>query len=258
MPIPDSDPRAKELDAAFEAAMSGPAKPRSEPKAPPTVDHDAPFGRDGDGNPVEKYGRTVDGKVRRSPAGRKSRSAQDAARTAPAAPATQPAAGKVTSAVDYTDGLVGAADGIWLCLSAASKLPLGKLRVGKFGLPADTGEKVAAQAYLLDRCKGQLVVALNEAAKHNARAEALARKLATGDASWVLTVGSLAMPFVTSSVALWKGDERLSVKEMAAANETELDRVMETLNEQARQIQAQALAVADPGQNGQGQPVMAG
>jgi hypothetical protein len=260
VPVPDADPAAKDLDAAFAAAMEGPARPRSEAKAPPEIDPEAPFGRDEHGEPIAKYGRTKDGKIKRSAGGRPPKDDPNRPRVGPAPPSQPDAPAAASGGRDYTEGLAGAADGAWLVLSTASKLPLKTVPVlGQF-LPDP--QKIAAQAYLLSRSKGSLVVALNEAAKHNARANALAAKLSEGDATWVLTVASLAGPFVGASLALWRGDEQLDVAAMAKANEAQLDQVMTALNEQAEQIQAQAALAAETAQQSPNgahpEPAMAG
>src|SRR5258708_3901618 len=202
-----ADPKARELDAAFTAAMSGPAKPRSEPKTPPEVDPEAPFGRDDSGTPIAKYGYRNDGTIRRTSAGRPSKDAPDRPRVDDKPAELTQADGKAAEGAedDLTAALVGPGQGAWVCLPATSKLPLGKLRLGKFGLPPDASERMAAQAYLLDQSKVQLAMALSTAAKHNARANVWARKLASEDATWMLTVASLAGPFVGASLDLWNG-----------------------------------------------------
>lgn len=242
MPIPAADPNAQDLDAAFAAAMQGPAKPRSEPKTPPEVDHDAPFGRADDGTPKAPYGYKPDGSIKRSAGGRPPKDDPERPRTGKVVPpADAKAQVKLQASDDFTEGLIGAADGIWLCMTAASKLPLSRLGIGKYRIPESIPQRIGAQAHLFDQSKGQLVVALNEAAKHNARAHAIAAKLSEGDATWVLTVASMAGPFVAGSIALWKGDERLDVAAMAAANEAQMDAVMEALSAQAKAIQEQAM-----------------
>jgi hypothetical protein len=256
--LTDADPKARELDEAFAAAMSGPAKPRSEPVTPPEIDPEAPFGRDEQGQPIAKYGYRNDGTIRRTGAGRKSRDAPDRARV-DEHPAAAVAGQAEQDDGGYTAGLVGTAQGAWLCLTAASKLPLGRLRVGRYGLPADAGPRMAAQAYLLDQSKVQLAMALNTAAQHNARARAWARKLASEDATWMLTVASLAGPFTASSIELWKsapgdGDQAQAqaraeaIGRMSAANEE----IMETIKAQfelalAEAQLAAAAAVSGPG-----------
>lgn len=256
MPIPAADPRAQELDSQFAAAMTGPQKPRSEPKAPKEIDPEAPFGRDDSGAPIEKYGRTTDGRIRRSAGGRKpSRKDPEAPRTTdrpdPASPA-EPKRGEVVSPADLSQDLADAADGVWLMMTGASRLPLGRLRIGKYGLPENAGDRLAAQAFVFSQHKYRLAAALNEAAQHNARARRLADKLAGGDVSWVLTVGALAMPFAMHSLALWKGeaDKQLAemelpgLGELARRNEAEMGQYMDKLTMAAAIIQAQADAAA--------------
>jgi hypothetical protein len=75
MPVKEADPRAQELDEAFAAAMSGPARPREAPP-PPEVDRDAPHGRDEDGTPKAPYGLTRDGRPKLTAAGRKAKNDQ--------------------------------------------------------------------------------------------------------------------------------------------------------------------------------------
>lgn len=252
MPVPDADPKAKELDAAFAAAMEGPAKPRSEPKAPPEVDPDAPFGRDDQGEPIAKYGYHPDGRVKRSAGGRPPKNAPDQARVTdhPAAPIE----GKVVAGPDYTADLVDAADGFWLMGTAMSKLPLGRLRVGRFGLPQDAGDRLAAQAYIVNQHKFRLAAAVNLAAHHNVRAKRLAEQLAGGDLTWVLSFGALAAPFIAHSAAVWKGPDALAememppVAELAKRNEAQMGQYMNAIAEEAQRIQAAADAAADQAQ----------
>ena len=249
-----ADPKARELDDAFAKAMSGPARPRAEPKTPPEIDPEAPFGREDDGTPIAKYGYRNDGSIRLTGAGRPSRNAPDRARVddRPAPPVT--ADGKPAAEDDYTADLIGTAQGAWLCLTAASKLPLGKLRLGKFGLPPDASERMAAQAYLLDQSKVQLAMALGTAAKHNARARAWARKLASEDATWMLTVASLAGPFFGASLDLWKGsapdpEKAETIKNMAAANNETMEEVKAQFQAMVIRQQAEVMALAQA--NGQ-------
>lgn len=242
-----ADPKARELDEAFATAMSGPAKPRSEPTTPPEIDPDAPFGRDDDGKPIAKYGYRNDGSIRLTGAGRKSKDARARVDERPAE--TQAIQDQAGGGDDYTAELIGTAQGAWLCLTAASKLPLGKLRLGKFGLPADASDRMAAQAYLLDQSKVQLAMALGTAAKHNARARAWARKLASEDATWMLTVASLAGPFVGASLDLWKGttlapDKAETVKTMAAANSERMEEMKAQFEAMVAEAQAQAQLAA--------------
>lgn len=249
MAIPEADPRAQDLDAAFAEAMSAPAKPRVEAKAPPEIDPDAPMGRDDDGNPLAPFGHNKDGSIRRTNAGRRAKDDPDQPRVGKVIPPQDKKTNSKKSFAsedDFTEGLVGAADGLWLLMTAAARLPIPNVGLGRFRLPQDLGTKLGAQAYVFDQSKGSLVVALNEAAKHNAKAHALAAKLSEGDATWVLTVASLAGPFLASSVALWKGDARLDVSAMNAANERQMDNVME-------QLKAQAQAIAEQGMTAQAQ-----
>jgi hypothetical protein len=229
--------------------MTGPARPRSEPKTPPEIDPSAPFGRDDSGQPIAKFGYKNDGSLRMTGAGRRSKDAPDAARVDEHPVDPKPVDGKVLDG-DYTQSLAEAADGIWLCMTAASKLPLGRLRLGKFGLPKDTSQKIGAQAFVFSQHKYRLAAALNEAAKHNARARRMAEKMAGGDLSWVLTVGALALPAVFHSMALWKGDASLSemelppVAELAARNDAQMGEFMESLTQAAAMIQEAADAQA--------------
>lgn len=246
------DPHAKELDDAFANAMSSPARPRSEPRAPADRDPEAPFGRDDEGKPIAKYGYKNDGTIRLSGAGRPSRNSPDQARV-DERPQT-PLDGKVVEGTDYTAGLIGTAGGVWLCMTAASKLPLGRLRVGKYGLPADSGARLAAQAFLFDQSKVQLAMALNTAAQHSARARSWAQKLASGDATWALTVASLAGPFLSMSLDLWKGqldpETASAVRNMAAANDEAMEQVKAQFQAMAEQAEAEAqLAMVNGAQN---------
>ncbi len=251
MTITEADPKARELDEAFAAAMSAPAKPRSDPQAPPELDPEAPFGRGDDGAPIARFGYRNDGSVRRTAAGRPSKDAPDRARVDDHPAGHAAIEGNAVADGDYTKDLAEAADGIWLIMTAAGKLPLGKLRVGKIGLPRDAGDRVSAQAFVFSQHKYRLAAALNEAAKHNSRARRLAEKMAGGDLSWVLTVGALGLPFVFHSAAVWKGDASLSelemppVAELARRNEAQMGEFMESLTAAAQQLQE----AADAAQN---------
>lgn len=250
MPIAAADPRAKELDAAFEQAMSGLAKPRSEPKTPPEIDPEAPFGRDDSGAPIEKYGRHPDGRIKRSAGGRPPKNAPDAARVTDRPEPEKPKEGKVIAGPDYTADLVEAADGFWLMGTSLAKLPLGRLRVGKIGFPRNASDVLSAQAYILHQHKFRLAAALNEAAHHNGRAKHMAEKLAGGDLTWVLTVGALAAPFIAHSAAVWKGEEALAEMEMptlaelAKRNEAQMGAYMDQIAAEAARIQEEADAQA--------------
>lgn len=241
------DPKARELDDAFADAMSRPARPRSEPTAPPELDPQAPFGRDEAGDPIAKYGYKNDGSLRLAGGGRKSQSAPDRPRVADEAPTVQAGdPGPAPSGHDYTEAVADTADGIWLAVTAASKLPLHRLRIGKYGLPADIGDRIGAQAFVLSHHKYRLAAALNEAAKHSDRARRLAEKCEGGDLSWVLTVGALALPAMFQSAAIWKGDASLREMEMptraelARRNSEQMGRYMDQLKDLASMIQAQA------------------
>lgn len=250
MPIPDADPRAKDLDQQFAAAMTGPQKPRSEPKAPKEIDPDAPFGRDDAGEPIAKYGRTAEGKIKRSAGGRPSKKDPDHARVADALAGSSPGEpkdGKVVSPKDYTADISEAADGLWLLMTGASRLPLGRLRVGKIGLPKNAGDRLGAQAAVLSMHKHRLAVALNEAAQHNARARRLAEACAGGDVSWVITVGALALPFAFQSLEVWKADGQpgsADVAGLARQNRAQMAEFMQQMMDGARAIQAEADAHA--------------
>lgn len=248
-PIPAADPQAAELDGVFAAAMSGPARPRSEPKAPKEINPEAPFGLEDDGiTPKTPYGRTSDGRIKRSAGGRpKNGKGPDAARVTDK-PAALPATTGDTrtpaeASKDYTKDIADAASGIWLMLTSASKLPLGRLRIGRYGLPVDAQDKIAAQAYVFHAHEHRLAAALNEAAQHSARARRLAEALETGDISWVLTVGALTMPFATHTIALWRNDaaamaelELPPIAELASSNERLMGLYMASLTESAAAV----------------------
>ena len=238
MPVKAADPQAASLDTAFADAMGAAPKPKE--AAPPAIDPDAPHGRDETGEPIVLYGLTKDGKIRRSPAGRKS--ADEKARTAPAddpppAPAPAPAQPK-----DYTGPLAETAEGAWLCLTAAGqvgpRLPL----IGRH-LPAG---KLAATAFVIHESKPRLVAAIALAAEHNAKARQWCERLETGNATWVLSFAALALPVAGAMAAVWQGDDELkqrnmmSLAEMATRNEELLDDFLGELGEELAAVAGQA------------------
>jgi len=256
VPVPDSDPRARDLDAAFEAAAAGPHRPRAEAKTPADVDQDAPFGRGEDGSPIAPHGLTKDGKVRRSAGGRPPKNSPDRARTAEAAdtaPADRPGRAK-PEPHDYTEDLDGLADAAWFGLSAAAKIAPRIPLVGKL-LPA---EKTAAQAFILAETKPRLIAAVNLAAQHNARAAAFCKSLEGGDGLWALTCMFMVMPVISVSVDIWKGDEDAlkeaelpALAEMAARNEKKMDEMVARINAQITAATQAAQAVQAPAEAAQ-------
>lgn len=198
MAVKAADPQAAELTDAFAAAMGSAPKP-AEPAAPPEVDHDAPHGRDPDGQPLAPYGHNKDGSIRRSHAGRKRKDDPDAARTAPAAvkdtPAEQPKGDH-----DYTGALSETADAAWLVMSVTGRYGPEMPLIGKL-IPA---RRLGAQAALFKAHSDGLVGAVQYAAQHNEAAARWAAKLEKGEVSWALMFGFMVMPFVVQSAALWK------------------------------------------------------
>ena len=235
MAIPDSDPRAKELDAAFAAAAAGPARPRAEAKTPGEVDQDAPFGRAEDGSPIAPHGLTKDGRVKRSAGGRPAKGSPDQARTGePGKPEDKPGAAK-PDPHDWTAELDGFGDAVWFGMSAISKVAPKVPLVGKI-LPS---EKLAAQAFVLSETKPRLVAAVNLAAQHNARAEKFCRRLEGGDGLWALTAMFMVMPVVSLSMTVWTGKDAEFIEaelpsraEMAKMNEGKMDEAIARINAQ--------------------------
>lgn len=263
MPVKDADPQAASLDTAFAAAMGTPPAPR-EPAAPPDVDPDAPFGRDGDGAPLAPFGLTREGRPRRSNAGRKSNDERARVTSSPSSsssstgsPSSSSSSASASSAAaaapaDYSAPLAEFTDTIWFGLSALGKggsaIPL----VGRW-IPE---RKLAAEAYVFRSYRPNLVRALNIAAQHNERARRFASTIATGDLTWSLTVGLLVMPFITSSAAIWKdsenspsmGDAGLPpVAELARRNDEQLDEFLSQLSAQLELLSAAAAAEAHAG-----------
>jgi len=251
MAIPDSDPNARDLDAAFEAAMNGPAKPRATAKTPAEVDHDAPHGRGEDGQPLAPFGLTKDGKPKRSAGGRPAKDSPDRARTGtvtelhPPAGDTKPAKAKPDPR-DWTEELDGLGTAVWFGLSAVSKVSSSIPVVGKL-LP---GPKLAAEAFVLSEVQPQLVAAVNLAAQHNAKAAAFCARLEGGDGLWALQVMFMTMPVLSLAATVWKGDETAlkeaelpGVAEMATRNGDKLDQMLTKIQ---AQIAAQVKA-AQPG-----------
>ena len=253
MAIPDSDPRAQDLDAAFAAAMDAPARPRAEAKAPPELDHDAPHGRDESGQPLAPYGLTKDGKPKRSAGGRPAKNDPDRPRTGTVTE-LRPGDGdddKKPKAKpgphDYSEALDSAATAAWFGLSAVSKVS-GKIPVVSKLLP---GEKLAAQAFILHETKDNLIGAVNLAAQHDARAAAFAAKF-EGDGSglWALTAMFMVMPVISLSAAVWQGEKAVkeaelpTLAEMGKHNDGLMDEMVARIK---AQITAQMEAAQPPG-----------
>jgi hypothetical protein len=243
MAIPDSDPRAQELDAAFEAAANGPAKPRAEAKTPGEVDREAPFGRDDDGTPKAPHGLTKDGVPRRTAGGRRSK--EDQARVAegkPVEPETAPKARPEPH--DYSEDLDALGDTVWLGMSFAARIAP-KIPLLSRLLP---GDKIGAEAFVLAETKPRLIAAANLAAQHNAKAASFCKKLEGGDALWALSVMFMVAPVVTVAFTVWKGDEKElkeaelpSLKEMAAKNDVKMDAMIAKINAQITAATAAAM-----------------
>ena len=243
MAIPDADPRARDLDAAFDAAAAGPQRPRAEAKTPADVDQEAPFGRAEDGSPMAPHGLTKDGRVKRSAGGRPPKNSPDAARTGTAAEAGKAAEHAKDDKPrnvkpephDYSEDLDGLADGIWFGMSAAAAVAPHVPLIGK-KLPA---EKLSAQAFILQETKPRLVAAVNLAAQHSAKAAAFCKGLEGGDGLWALTCMFMVMPVVSVSMTIWKGDEAElkeaelpTLAEMAEKNSAKMDEMLARINAQ--------------------------
>lgn len=240
MAIPDSDPRAKELDAAFEAAVGGPAKPRAEAKTPAEVDRDAPFGRDDDGAPLTPYGTNKDGSPRRTAGGRRAK--DDQPRVAEGKPAEPDAKAPKSKPEphDWSEDLEGAADTVWFGLTFAGRVAPKVPLVGRL-LP---GEKLAAEAFVLDAVKPQLVGAVNLAAQHNVKVAEFCKRLEGSDSLWAFTVMFMVAPVIEIAATVWRGDpeelkkaELPPLAEMAAKNEAKMDQML-------ARVQAQIAAAA--------------
>lgn len=250
MPVKEADPAAKSLDAAFAAAMDGPVKPREAP-APPEVDREAPHGREADGTPKAPHGYNKDGSVRKSPAGRPRK--DEAARTVAAQPEIEPEPAKSPggsgAARDYAAGLMDAGETIWFAGSVAAKVGPQIPVLGRF-IP---GRKLAATMAVFDDQRPALAAALNLAAQHDARARALAARLADGDAGWALSVMFMVAPFAGAVAAIWQGDKALAARELpsldvlASHNEKLMDAMLAKITAQmraAQQAQREAAAAA--------------
>lgn len=204
--VREASPGAVDLDAAFKAAMEGPAKPR-EAAAPPEIDHDAPHGRDDSGAPLTPYGLTKDGKPRKGPQGRPSKA--DQPRTAPAAespakPDDRPAAAKPGAA--FADSLDTFGDGVWIFGSVVGTVAPSVPLVGKY-IP---GPKIHAASGVIHMHKPRLVAAMCLAADHSARARRLAERIDTGDVTWAMMVGMLVLPCVQELALVLRGDKALA------------------------------------------------
>lgn len=247
MPVKEADPAAAGLDAAFAEAMGAPARPK-EPAGPPEIDRDAPHGRDEAGAPLAPYGLTKDGKPKRTAAGRRPR--DDQPRTGPVVPPPPPAP-EPAGQRDFSGPLGEFADAAWFGLTGlgtiGAKIPL----IGRY-VPQ---EKIAAEATVFRSQKDRLIISVNIAAQHNAKARRFAEHCADGTVSWVVMCGFMAMPFLAMSAAVWQGDKALaerelpSLAELAKRNETEMDAFISDL---AGQLEATAAEPAPAaGVNGQ-------
>lgn len=244
MGVPAADPAAAVLDAAFAEAMGAAPKPK-EPAPPPETDPDAPHGRDEAGIPLEPYGRNKDGSIRKSAAGRKARDPDSKARISSDPAPGEARTGTVISPQDFTEGLDAFGDAVWLSLTMAGKLPLGRLPF----VPASAPVLVRAEATLFRGHKPMLVSAVNLAAQHSARARRLAEKLDTGDMTWALTSGMMCAPFIIQSVALWKGAVTGDViQDLAGQNDTDLQDFIDQLKQMMTEAAEQAAGqLAQPG-----------
>lgn len=245
MAIPDADPRAQDLDAAFAAAMDAPARPVSAAKTPGEVDHDAPHGRDEHGVPLAPFGLTLEGKPKRAKGGRPPKDDPDRPRTGTVTElkaADDPKPKPKPEPRDYSEDLSGLANAAWFGLSAVAKVGGSVPFLGKL-IP---GTKLAAQAFIISETSPQLIGAVNLAAQHNAKAAAFCSKLEGGDGLWALQCMFMVMPVISLSATIWRGDEAAlkenelpSLAEMAARNETKMDDMLAS-------IQAQIAAAAEP------------
>lgn len=246
MAIPDSDPRAKELDAAFEAAANGEPKPRAEAKTPGEVDREAPHGREDDGTPKTPFGTTKDGRPRLTASGRRPKDEQ--ARIADGAPAeTNPPAKPEPH--DYAPDLDALGDTVWLGMSFAARVAPKIPILSKF-IP---GEKLGAEAFVFAETKPRLVAAVNLAAQHNAKAASFCKKLEGGDGLWALSVMFMLAPVVTIAAVVWKGDETElkeaelpSLAEMAKRNDTKMDQMIAKINAQIVEATTAAMPQEQP------------
>lgn len=251
MSIPDSDPRAAELDQQFAAAFSGPAKPTAEAKTPADIDPEAPFGRAEDNTPIAPYGTTKEGRIRRSAGGRPAKGSPDHARTATpgdVAAAAQEAGPRSPKpeARNWSPELDELGDAVWFGLSAAATVAPNIPVIGK-KIPAD---KLAAEAFILNETKPRIVAAVNLAAQHSARAATFCQGLEGGDGLWALTCMFLLMPVVSIGVTVWKADpdelkeaELPTLAEMAAKNGLKMDAMIARINAQITEATQAATAI---------------
>lgn len=252
-PVSQADPAAKSLDAAFAEAMGAPPKPK-EPPPPKEIDPDAPHGYGDDGNPLEPYGRTKDGKIRKSAAGRPSK--DDKPRTGPASSSPAASGGKPdkeTAGLARKGELFGplsdAADGLWFGLSALGKAAPGIPFVGRL-LPA---EKIQAQAAVWFATKDRAAAAVSLAAEHSAAAARFARRFEGGDVTWMITCLSLVAPIVSLSGMVWAkdADEQLAaagqpaLAELVKRNEAAMDAAIVRMTAQAAQLAEQEAAAVN-------------
>lgn len=256
-PVSQADPAAQTLDAAFAEAMGAPPKPR-EPPAPAEVDPDAPHGRDDQGAPLEPFGRTKDGRIRRSPAGRPPKEDQPRTGPAPAAPAgksntdTPPAV--LCRPGELSKELSDTADAVWFGMSALGKAAPAIPLVGGWAVRKGLPGRLQAQAAVWYATKDRAVAAVSLAAEHSASAARFARKLEGGDITWMITCLSLVAPIVSLSGTVWAGDAdaqlaaagQPSVADLAKKNEAAMDEAVRLMTAHVAQLAAeQAAAVQE-------------
>lgn len=230
-----ADADAVELDAAFAEAMTAPAAPKEPASAPKEIDREAPHGRAEDGTPLAPHGLKADGTPKLTAAGRKS------SHVAEKAPDKAPAVRQVAGRQDYTAGLRDTADAAWMGLSFLGQVPLEKLPiVGKRLTGA--GTRLQAQALILAGQRDALAGALNMAAQHNETARKWAEKTGSGDATWALVCGTMMLPFLTSSIALWQGN--LDTPALAKGNQELLKQRLSVAFEQISEAATEATAQA--------------
>lgn len=243
MPIKAADPEAQSLEAAFAEAMGAPARPK-EPPAPADLDPEAPHGRDAEGNPLTPYGRTKDGAVRKSAAGRRAK--EDTARVNDTPSPTgkgddTPAPAALAEPGQYAAELADTATAIWFGMSALGKAGPNIPLVGKL-IP---GPKIEAQAAIWFATMDRAVAAVSLAAEHNAAAARFARKLQGGDVTWMITCISLVAPIVSLSGLVWAKDADTQLQEAGQPTIAELaERNEKAMAEAINQLTAQAAALA--------------
>jgi hypothetical protein len=198
------------VDREFAAAMAAPAADDPEAPPPPDIgtDPEAPFGRRVDGQPKKGRG----GRPPKEPS-----RTQTAPRELTGPPKPGKAGGDPGAARDYSEGLSGFAEVLWLALAG---IPIGRE-------PLRTRCRV--QAAVLKTEQAGLVSGVNILAQHNSIVRWGVEKLATGDAAWIFPAALALMPFAVQTSLLWRAPVNGDMAKIADKTEEEFAEVFASI-----------------------------